>query len=75
VASFFNKMKKGVNDAGSMAKAMVDANRFKMQISQLKKEIETKYIELGKLTYVGAQNKGDEVLFFTTENEGSHQFY
>lgn len=49
--SFFNKLKKGVSEAGAMAKVTVEVNRLKLQISSIKKEISELHTSIGKLVY------------------------
>lgn len=49
--NFLDKFKKGVSDAGNMAKTLVDINKIKIQISQKDKEIETCYKSIGETVF------------------------
>lgn len=52
----FDKMKKGLSDAGAKAKEMVDITRLNNQIGQKQKEIEQLYYEIGQATFKAFQD-------------------
>jgi len=52
----FDKMKKGLNDAGAKAKDMVDITRLSNQIGQKQREIEQLYYEIGQATFKAFQD-------------------
>jgi hypothetical protein len=49
--SFLDKMKKGLTEAGSKAKEMVDVGRLSLQIDHKRKEIEQLYAKIGEKTF------------------------
>lgn len=49
--SFFDKMKKGVTDAGSKAKSLVEVNKFRLNIQSLEAEIQERYKRIGQTVY------------------------
>lgn len=51
MSNFFDKVKKGVSDAGSKAKTMVDINKLKSQISQINREIDEEYKKIGQIVF------------------------
>jgi hypothetical protein len=51
-----DKMKKGINEAGSKAKDMVDITRLNGQIGQKQKEIEQLFIKIGESTFKAVQD-------------------
>ncbi len=55
--SFFDKIKKGVSEAGQKAKITVEVNRLKLQISAKRRDIETKYKLMGE-AYFQAHMQG-----------------
>ena len=52
----FDKMKKGLSDAGAKAKEMVDITRLNNQIGQKQREIEQLYYEIGQATFKAFQD-------------------
>ncbi|MDH4619343.1 zinc ribbon domain-containing protein [Brevibacillus sp. AY1] len=56
--SFFDKMKKGVSDAGSKAKSLVEVNKFRLNIQSLEAEIQDRYKRIGQAVY---QSTSDEI--------------
>lgn len=49
--SFFDKMKKGVSDAGSKAKSLVEVNKFRLNIQSLESEIQDRFKRIGQAIY------------------------
>lgn len=49
--SFLDKFKKGVAEAGTLAKVTVEVNRLKLQISNKKKEIQEHYLRIGEAVF------------------------
>lgn len=49
--SFLNKFKKGVAEAGTLAKVTVEVNRLKLQISNKKKEVQEQYSRIGETVF------------------------
>lgn len=61
--SFFDKFKKGVADAGTMAKVTVEINRLKLQISNKKKEIQEHYLQIGEAVFrIRQEGESDQKL-------------
>lgn len=60
MSNFFDKVKKGVSDAGSKAKTLVDINKLKAQISQINKEIDEEYKNIGQLVFNSFKDEGIE---------------
>lgn len=56
--SFFDKMKKGVSDAGSKAKTLVEVNKFRLNIQSLEAEIQDRYKRIGQSVF---QSISDEL--------------
>ena len=52
----FDKVKKGIGDAGVKAKEMVDITRLNTQIGQKNKEIEQLYIKIGQAAFNAMQD-------------------
>jgi len=52
----FDKVKKGISDAGAKAKEMVDVTRLNNQIGQKQKEIEELYIKIGQAAFQAMQD-------------------
>jgi len=52
----FDKVKKGIGDAGAKAKEMVDVTRLNTQIGQKQKEIEQLYIKIGQAAFNALQD-------------------
>ena len=55
--SLFNKLKKGVTDAGNVAKSTVESNRLKAQISKHQTDIHSLYFEIGKKVFSAASSE------------------
>ncbi|WP_018757469.1 zinc ribbon domain-containing protein [Paenibacillus terrigena] len=49
--SFLDKFKKGVAEAGTLAKVTVEVNRLKLQISNKRKEIQEYYLKIGEAMF------------------------
>lgn len=49
--AFLDKMKKGLTEAGSKAKEMVDVGRLSLQIDHKRKELEQLYAKIGEKTF------------------------
>lgn len=58
--NFLDKVKKGVSDASSKAKTMVDINKLKSQISQLNKEIDEEYKRIGLIVFNSFKDNNEE---------------
>jgi chromosome segregation ATPase len=53
---FFDKMKKGLSDAGAKAKDMVDITKLNNHIGQKQREIEQLYNQIGQATFKAVQD-------------------
>jgi chromosome segregation ATPase len=53
---FFDKMKKGLSDAGAKAKDMVDITKLNNHIGQKQREIEHLYNQIGQATFKAVQD-------------------
>ncbi|WP_314587594.1 zinc ribbon domain-containing protein [Paenibacillus terrigena] len=58
--SFLDKFKKGVAEAGTLAKVTVEVNRLKLQISNKRKEIQEYYLKIGEAMFQIRQEEGSE---------------
>lgn len=56
--SLFDKMKKGVSDAGSKAKTLVEVNKFRLNIQSLEAEIQERYKKIGQSVF---ESTSDEI--------------
>lgn len=57
--SFFDKMKKGVADAGSKAKTLVEVNKLRLNIQSLEAEMDERYKKIGQLLYAATSDEID----------------
>lgn len=55
MGSIFDKIKQGASEAGKQAKIAVEVNRLKMQVNMKQKEMDEKYMEIGKSVYQAQQ--------------------
>ncbi len=55
--AFLDIVKKGVSDAGTKAKNLVESNRLKMQITQKEKDIDEIFRNIGRIIFQSSQNK------------------
>lgn len=51
MAGIFDKMKRGVSDAGAKAKLAMDVSKLKSQINQLQSQINNEYKKIGETVY------------------------
>lgn len=59
--SFMNKVKSGFSEAGSKAKIVVEVNKLKLQNSNKLKEIEKLYQNIGRLFFLNAVGRLEDV--------------
>jgi len=59
--SFMNKVKSGFSEAGSKAKIVVEVNKLKLQNSNKQKEIEKLYQNIGRLFFLNAVGRLEDV--------------